>query len=199
MSGMEFTGSFEESEEVTMDCPPSLALSRSPLIGRSQSVECRSKPRRTRNYSETSQSPPPTNRWKNLLRRKSLQILMNQERLEIDTKGNFPMSGNEIKKLNPTAFEKMVVFPGSTPAPGSPSACTNCQTINLNNFAVPQLLAKTIPSSKIEAEAEHLREMEGHDYKLMEGVIRRRMCRDSEDLCVSLEVSIGCHGVPPYI
>ena len=89
----------------------------------------------------------------------------------------------------------MVIFPGSTTAPDSPSACTNCQTINLNNFAVPQLLTKTIPSSKIEAEAEHLREMEGHDYKLMEDVIRRRMCRDSEDFCVSLEVGIGCHGV----
>ena len=106
MSEMEFTGSFEESEEVTMDCPPSLAISISPLIGRSQSVECRPKQRRTRNYSETSQSPPRTNRWKHLLQRKSLQILMNQETSEIDTKSNLSMSGNEIKKLEPNFILK---------------------------------------------------------------------------------------------
>lgn len=43
---------------------------------------------------------------------------------------------------------------------------------------------------KVEAEAEHLREIEGQDYHMMEGIIRRRLHRDSEDLDNSLEVRI---------
>lgn len=45
-------------------------------------------------------------------------------------------------------------------------------------------------AAKVEAEAEHLREIEGQDYQMMEGIIRRRLHRDSEDLDNSLEVSI---------
>ena len=43
-------------------------------------------------------------------------------------------------------------------------------------------------AAKVEAEAEHLREIEGQDYQMMEGIIRRRLHRDSEDLDNSLEV-----------
>ena len=43
-------------------------------------------------------------------------------------------------------------------------------------------------SSKVAAEAERLRELEGHVYNMMEGVIRRRRNRDSENLNTSLEV-----------
>ena len=43
---------------------------------------------------------------------------------------------------------------------------------------------------KVEAEAEHLREIEGQDYHMMEGIIRRRLHRDSEDLDNSLEVRL---------
>lgn len=43
-------------------------------------------------------------------------------------------------------------------------------------------------AAKVEAEAEHLREIEGQDYHMMEGIIRRRLHRDSEDLDNSLEV-----------
>lgn len=42
-------------------------------------------------------------------------------------------------------------------------------------------------AAKVEAEAEHLREIEGQDYHMMEGIIRRRLHRNSEDLDVSLE------------
>lgn len=45
-------------------------------------------------------------------------------------------------------------------------------------------------TAKVEAEAEHLREIEGQDYQMMEGIIRRRLHRDSEDLDNSLEVRI---------
>lgn len=44
-------------------------------------------------------------------------------------------------------------------------------------------------AAKVEAEAEHLREIEGLDYHMMEGIIRRRLHRDSENLDVSLEVA----------
>lgn len=44
-------------------------------------------------------------------------------------------------------------------------------------------------TAKVEAEAEHLRELEGQDYHMMEGIIRRRLHRDSENLDVSLEVN----------
>ena len=40
--------------------------------------------------------------------------------------------------------------------------------------------------AKVEAEAEHLRHMEDQDYRRMEGIIRRRLYRDSEDFQVSL-------------
>lgn len=43
-------------------------------------------------------------------------------------------------------------------------------------------------AAKVEAEAEHLREIEGQDYQMMEPIIRRRFHRDSEDLDNSLEV-----------
>ncbi len=43
-------------------------------------------------------------------------------------------------------------------------------------------------SAKVAAEAERLRELEGHVYNMMEGVIRRRRHRDSENLDVSLQV-----------
>ena len=42
--------------------------------------------------------------------------------------------------------------------------------------------------ANVEAEAEHLRQMEGQDYRRMEGIIRRRLHRDSENLDISLEV-----------
>jgi len=42
--------------------------------------------------------------------------------------------------------------------------------------------------ANVEAEAEHLRQMEGQDYRRMEGIIRRRLHRDSENLDKSLEV-----------
>jgi len=41
--------------------------------------------------------------------------------------------------------------------------------------------------ANVEAEAEHLRQMEGQDYRRMEGIIRRRLHRDSENLEISLE------------
>jgi len=43
-------------------------------------------------------------------------------------------------------------------------------------------------TARVEAEAEHLRDVEGQDYHMMEGIIRRRLHRDSENLDVSLEV-----------
>lgn len=48
-------------------------------------------------------------------------------------------------------------------------------------------------AAKVEAEAEHLREIEGQDYHMMEGIIRRRLHRDSEDLDNSLEVTHHHH------
>ncbi|KAI9554622.1 hypothetical protein GHT06_019895 [Daphnia sinensis] len=59
-----------------------------------------------------------------------------------------------------------------------------------SNGAAPSRLStnKHPPAAaKVEAEAEHLREIEGQDYHMMEGIIRRRLHRDSEDLDNSLE------------
>lgn len=67
--------------------------------------------------------------------------------------------------------------------------------------AVNRSLAKPLPKSKlignnssgiakVEAEAEHLRKLEGNDYHMMENIIRRRLSRNSEDLDTSLEVDV---------
>lgn len=45
-------------------------------------------------------------------------------------------------------------------------------------------------SAKVVAEAERLRELEGDVYHMMEGVIRRRRHRDSENLDASLDVNL---------
>lgn len=44
--------------------------------------------------------------------------------------------------------------------------------------------------AKVAEEAERLRELEGHVYNMMEGVIRRRRHRDSENLDISLQVLV---------
>lgn len=56
--------------------------------------------------------------------------------------------------------------------------------------AAPRLSTTIHPpaAAKVEAEAEHLREIERQDYQMMEGITRRRLHRDSEDLDNSLEV-----------
>ncbi len=56
--------------------------------------------------------------------------------------------------------------------------------------AAPRLSTTKHPpaAAKVEAEAEHLREIERQDYQMMEGITRRRLHRDSEDLDNSLEV-----------
>ncbi len=51
-------------------------------------------------------------------------------------------------------------------------------------------------SAKVVAEAERLRELEGDVYHMMEGVIRRRRHRDSENLDASLDVNLTCYIVP---
>lgn len=50
-------------------------------------------------------------------------------------------------------------------------------------------------SAKVVAEAERLRELEGDVYQMMEGVIRRRRHRDSENLDVSLDVNDSCYDI----
>lgn len=47
-----------------------------------------------------------------------------------------------------------------------------------------------VVSVKVAEEAERLRQMEDHVYNMMEGVIRRRRHRDSENLDISLDVSL---------
>jgi hypothetical protein len=51
-------------------------------------------------------------------------------------------------------------------------------------------------SAKVVAEAERLRELEGDVYHMMEGVIRRRRHRDSENLDASLDVNLTFYIVP---
>jgi hypothetical protein len=51
-------------------------------------------------------------------------------------------------------------------------------------------------SAKVVAEAERLRELEGDVYHMMEGVIRRRRHRDSENLDASLDVNSTFYIVP---
>ena len=68
------------------------------------------------------------------------------------------------------------------------------QSLSRSKSSAPRLSANKHPpaAAKVEAEAEHLREIEGQDYQMMEGIIRRRLHRDSEDLDNSLEVK--CYG-----
>jgi len=48
--------------------------------------------------------------------------------------------------------------------------------------------SSTAMSSKVEAEAHHLLQVESRDYLMMESLIRRRLNRDLEDLDNSFEV-----------
>ena len=49
--------------------------------------------------------------------------------------------------------------------------------------------SSTAMSSKVEAEAHHLLQVESRDYLMMESLIRRRLNRDLEDLDNSFEVT----------
>lgn len=58
-------------------------------------------------------------------------------------------------------------------------------------IATSPLASRIDRSSKVEAEANHLLQVEGRDYLMMEGIIRRRLNKDSEDLDNSFEVKIN--------
>lgn len=70
----------------------------------------------------------------------------------------------------------------------APASLPRSLSTNGNNRTTGAGSQPAAAAAKVNAEAEHLREIEGQDYQMMEGIIRRRLHRDSEDLDNSLEV-----------